>query len=415
MATEHKPFDCSTLGGYARRVTISEALVYSPFSKAIFDDPYPVYRRLRDEAPVYRDPEDRWWVLSRFDDVSEALRDWETYSSSKGPAPENHDQDGRKYSIISMDPPRHDRVRGVLNRLFTPRAVDAMDGALRAIVRSHLEPLRAGTTIEAMEAFAFTIPTDVIGDLLGVPSDDRAQLRVWWEAFLTREEGVVEMPREAIAANRKISEYIGALIEERRRAPGNDLISAVLAGRFEDPEVGETSLSTHEVLMFCNLLSAAGSETTQKLISNSLVALHEHYDQWERILEDPSLIPAAVDEALRYDTPSHWVARTTTRPVELHGTRIEAGDWVLLLLGSANRDERRYDDPDDFVIGRPQGIDVYFGWGRHICLGQWLARREAAIVLEEIRQRFPAYTIGARERSLTATVRGYTSVQMTLA
>lgn len=396
---------------------ISEALVYSPFSKAIFDDPYPVYRRLRDEAPVYRDPDDRWWVLSRFDDVSEALRDWQTYSSSAGPAPENRDRDGRKYSIISMDPPQHDRVRGVLNRLFTPRAIEKMDGALRTIVRAHLDSLAPGTTVEAMGAFAFTIPTDVIGDLLGVPPADRQQLRVWWEAFLTRDEGVVEMPRSAIEASRRISEYVGGLIEERKRAPGDDLISVVLQATFEDPdpEVGRRTLSPHEVLMFCNLLSAAGSETTQKLISNSLVALDEHRDQWDRILADRSLIPAAVDEALRYDTPSHWVARTTTRPIELHGTAIAEGDWILLLLGSANRDERRYDDPDRFVIGRPEGTDVYFGWGRHICLGQWLARREAAIVLDEIAQRFPAYRIGRRERVLTATVRGYTSIEMELA
>lgn len=393
------------------------ALVYSPFSKVIFDDPYPVYRRLRDEAPVYRDPEDRWWVLSRFDDVAEALRDWQTFSSSEGPAPENRDNNGRKYSVISMDPPLHDRVRGVLNRLFTPKAIDAMDGALRAVVHGHLDGLQPGTTIEAMEAFAFTIPTDVIGDLLGVPAADRQQLRVWWEAFLTREEGVVEMPPKAIDAARQISEYVGGLIEQRKQQPGEDLISVVLQATLQDPdpEVGERSLTPHEVLMFCNLLSAAGSETTQKLISNSLVALDEHRDQWDRILADPSLIPAAVDEALRYDTPSHWVARTLTRDVDMHGTHMGAGEWVLLLLGSANRDERRYEDPDRFVIGRPDGTDVYFGWGRHICLGQWLARREAAMVLEEIAKRFPNYSIGARERVLTATVRGYTSVEMALA
>jgi cytochrome P450 len=398
-------------------VATSDDLVYSPFSKAIFDDPYPIYRRLRDEAPAYRDPEDRWWVLSRFGDVSEALRDWQTFSSSEGPAPENRDRDGRKYSIISMDPPRHDRIRGVLNRLFTPRAIAAMDGALRTVVHRHLDRLRPGTTVDAMEAFAFSVPTDVIGDLLGVPVADREQLRIWWEAFLTREEGVAGMPPAAIEASHRISEYIGELIEQRRTAPGHDLVSVVLGASFTDPDptVGDRTLTPHEVLMFCNLLSAAGSETTQKLISNSLVALDEHRDQWARLLADPSLIPAAVDEALRYDTPSHYVARTVTRPVELHGVRIVAGDWVLLLLGSANRDERRYDDPDRFVVGRPDGIDVYFGWGRHICLGQWLARREAALVLEEIAKRFPNYSIGHRERVLTATVRGYTSVEMSLA
>lgn len=396
-------------------VPTTNDFMYSPFSKAIFDDPYPVYRRLRDEAPVYRDPEDRWWVLSRFDDVAGALRDWPTYSSKRGPAPENPDDDGRKYSVISMDPPRHDRIRGVLKGFFTPKAVAAMEGALQAVVNHHLDRLRPGTTVDAMEAFAFSIPTDVIGDLLGVPHADREQLRVWWEAFLTRHEGQVAMPPSAIEANRKISAYIGDLIQERRSHPGDDLISIVLSATFDDPEAGgERSLTPHEVLMFANLLSAAGSETTQKLISNGLVALYDHPDQWQRIVDDHSLIPAAVNEALRYDTPSHWVARTLTEPVEKHGVTMEVGDWVLLLLGSANRDERRYDDPDRFIINRPRGTDVYFGWGIHICLGQWLARREAQLVFEYVANRFPNYSVGAHERVLTATVRGYTSVEMAL-
>ena len=390
-------------------------LMYSPFSKAIFDDPYPVYRRLRDEAPIYRDPENRWWVLSRFDDVAGALRDWQTYSSKLGPAPENPDDDGRKYSVISMDPPRHDRIRGVLKGFFTPKAVAAMQDALQAVVNHHLDRLQPGTTVDAMEAFAFSVPTDVIGDLLGVPQADREQLRIWWEAFLTRHEGEVAMPPSAIKANRKISAYISDLIEERRTTPGDDLISIALRATFDDPQAGgERSLTPHEVLMFANLLSAAGSETTQKLISNGLVALHEHRDQWQRIVNDHKLIPAAVNEALRYDTPSHWVARTLTHPIEKHGVTMDAGDWVLLLLGSANRDERRYDEPDRFIIDRPRGTDVYFGWGIHICLGQWLARREAQLVFEYVAKKFPNYTVGAYQRVLTATVRGYTSVEMTL-
>jgi cytochrome P450 len=188
----------------------------------------------------------------------------------------------------------------------------------------------------------------------------------------------------------------------------------VLEAEYDDPERGPTSLTPHEVLMFCNLLSAAGSETTQKLLSNSLVALDEHRDQWQLLKERPDLIPQAIDEALRYDTPSHWVARTTTCDVEVAGTTIPASAWVLLLLGSANRDERQYSDPDDFLVERARQQTVFFGWGRHVCLGQWLARREAAIVLEEVVERFPEYRLGARERMLTATVRGYTSVEMDL-
>jgi cytochrome P450 len=391
-----------------------DALYYTPYSRAIFEDPYPLYRRLRDEAPVYPDPDGRWWVISRFDDVWDALRDWQTFSSDQGPAPENPDRGGEKYSIVSMDPPRHDLVRGMLNRLFTPRAVEAMDDALRRIVRAHMDGLERGTTVDAMQAFAFNIPTDVIGQLLGVPPADRSQLREWWELFLSRDDGSVTMPPRAIDASRNISKYIGALIVQRREDPGDDLISRVLRAEYEDPELGMTSLSPHEVLMFCNLLSAAGSETTQKLLSNSLVALDEHRDQWELLRERRDLIPQAVDEALRYDTPSHWVARTTTRDVEVAGTTIPSGDWVLLLLGSANRDERQYDEPDDFLVDRARQQAVFFGWGRHVCIGQWLARREAAIVLEEVAERFPDYRLGARERMLTATVRGYVSVEMEL-
>jgi cytochrome P450 len=174
-------------------------------------------------------------------------------------------------------------------------------------------------------------------------------------------------------------------------------------------------LTPHEVLMFCNLLSAAGSETTQKLIANTVVALDEHPSQWDRIVQDKSVIPDAIEESLRYDTPSHWVARTTTRDIEVDGVVIPEGHWVLLLLASANRDERYYEAPDQFRLDRPEQQGMYFGYGRHTCLGQWLARREAALVLEQVAERFPNYRIGERSRTLTATVRGYTSVEMTLA
>jgi cytochrome P450 len=389
-------------------------LHYDPFSPEIFEDPYPVYRRLREEAPVHRDHDGRWWVLSRFEDVWTALRDHATYSSRSGPAPENPDDNGRKYSIISMDPPKHDRVRGILNRLFTPRRIDLMDPTLRAIVSTYLDPLEPGSTVDAMEAFAGPIPSDVIGSLLGVPQQDQARLRELWDRFLTRSPGVAAVPEDAIDASREITRYVGELIAARHDDPGDDLISTVLGATYLDEDGQETELTEHEVQMFCNLLSAAGSETTQKLISNSLAALNDHPDQWARLVENPSLIPSAVDEALRYDTPSHWVARTTTRDVELHGTTIPAGDWVLLLLGSANRDEREYPDPDRFVADRDPDRVVYFGFGRHICLGQWLARREAELVLEEIVRRFPAYEIGVRERILTATVRGYSKLGINL-
>ena len=368
------------------------AVFYDPYSQEVFDDPYPVYRALRDEAPLYRDPSERWWVLSRFDDVWTAVRDYATFSSRFGPDPANQDDNGRKYSIISMDPPRHDRVRSILNRAFTPEKIMALDDQVREIIEGYFDQLEAGTRVDAIKAFAGPIPSDVIGALLDVPAADRAYLREQWDLFLAREAGVFGLPAAAIQASRKISEYVSGLIEERRAHAGSDLISMVLHAEFRDER----------------------GETTQKLIGNALVALSEHRDEWRRIVDDRSLIRTAVDEALRYDTPSHYIARTATRDVEMHDGVIPAGDWVLLLLGAANRDDREYPEPDRFVADRDPERTVYFGWGRHVCLGQWLARREAAIVLELMAERFPNYEVGERSRILTSTVRGFDRLDIEL-
>jgi cytochrome P450 len=390
------------------------SVFYDPYSRAVFDDPYPVYRSLRDDAPLYRDPQDRWWVLSRFEDVWSAVRDHVTFSSRLGPDPANPDDNGRKYSIISMDPPRHDRVRSILNRAFTPDRIAGMERQLREIVEGHFDELEVGTRVDAIRAFAGPIPSDVIGALLAVPAADRPYLREQWDLFLAREEGVFGLPRAAIDASRRIGEYVSGLVDERRAHPGSDLISMVLHAEYRDEHGDVTRLDDHDVLMFCNLLSAAGSETTQKLIGNALVALAEHHDEWRRIVDDPSRIAGAVDEALRYDTPSHYIARTATRDVALHDGVISAGDWVLLLLGAANRDDREYPEPDLFRADRRPDRTVYFGWGRHVCLGQWLARREAAIVLELMAARFPNYEVGERTRILTSTVRGFDRLELEL-
>lgn len=390
------------------------SISYDPYSRQIFDDPYPVYRALRDDAPLYRDPSGRWWVLSRFEDVWSAVRDYATFSSRLGPDPANLDDNGRKYSIISMDPPRHDRVRSILNRAFTPERIAAQEQQLRAIIEGYFDELESGTRVDAMRAFAGPIPSDVIGALLDVPPADRPYLRELWDLFLAREDGVFGLPDAAKQASRKINEYISGLIEERRARPGSDLISMVLHAEFRDEHGDVTRLDDHDVLMFCNLLSAAGSETTQKLIGNALVALSEHRDEWRRVVADRSLVSGAVDEALRYDTPSHYIARTTTRDVEIHGGVIPAGDWVLLLLGAANRDDREYPDPDVFRADRDPDRTVFFGWGRHVCLGQWLARREAAIVLEMMADRYPDYEVGERTRILTSTVRGFNRLELEL-
>jgi len=389
---------------------------YHPFSREIFDDPYPVYRRLRDEAPVYRCEEVGMWVLSRFEDVWSALRDHDGFSSRHGPAIENPDEDGRKYSIISMDPPRHDHVRGILSRAFTPNRIAALEPQVREIVREVLDPLRPGTVVDAAVEIASPIPSDVIGLLLGVPREDRPVLREWWDTFLAREEGQVAVPRAAVEASRKISDYIRGLIEERRRAPGDDMISLICQSDHLTRDGDDLDLSDHDVLMFCNLMAAAGSETTAKLIGNALAALAEHPSERERIFSDRSLIAPAVDEALRYDTPSHYVARVATRDVEIHGVTIAKGSWVYFLLGAANRDEREFPEPDRFIADRRPPRNLFFGSGLHICLGQFLARLEARVLLEEFAERFPRYRVveGSQKRVLTATVRGHAHLELEL-
>jgi cytochrome P450 len=391
-------------------------IYYHPLSREIFEDPYPVYRQLRDQAPVYYCEEVGMWVVSRFEDVWNALRDHETYCSRFGPAIENPDEDGRKYSIVSMDAPRHDRVRGILSRIFTPGRIAALEPDVRRIVCEYLDPLLPGTIVDAAVAIANPIPSEVIGLLLAVPAKDRTQLREWWDTFLAREEGRVEVPKAAIEASRKISSYIQGLIEERRRDPGDDMISVICHGQHVASDGTRVALSDNDVLMFCNLMAAAGSETTVKLIGNALYALARHPVERDRIFSDSSLIAPAVDEALRYDTPSHYVARVTTRDVELHGVRIPQGSWVYLLLGSANRDEREFPDPDAFIADRRPKRSVFFGSGRHICLGQFLARLELQVVLEEFARRFPKYRVieGSERRVLTSTVRGLAHLELEL-
>jgi cytochrome P450 len=356
------------------------------------------------------------YVISRFEDVWAALRDHETFSSRFGPAIENPDDDGRKYSIISMDPPRHDDVRGILSRAFTPNRIAALEGPVREIVREVLDPLRPGIVVDAAVEIASPIPSDVIGLLLGVPRDDRRRLREWWDTFLARDEGQVAVPRAAVEASRKISDYTRGLIEERRRKPGDDMISLICHGDHVTREGVRLELSDHDVLMFCNLMVAAGSETTVKLIANALAALAEHTMERDRIFADRSLIAPAVDEALRYDTPSHYVARVTTRDVDIHGATIPKGSWVYLLLGAANRDEREYPEPDRFIADRRPPRSVFFGSGLHICLGQFLARLEARVLLEEFADRFPHYRVieGSQKRVLTATVRGFAHLELEL-
>ena len=384
---------------------------YSPFSYRLHDDPYPVYRWLRDEAPCYHNREHDFFALSRFEDVWAALLDWETFSSRAGPAIEQSEMDPEAGSVLAMDPPRHTRIRNLVSRAFTPRRIAAMEPEIRRIAAKHLDPLRDRDHCDLFRDFAALLPMDVISALIGIPEQDRQQVRVWAEDLLHRDPDSSEPPAVAREAQAGLYRCMSELLAERRARPRDDLTS-VLAQAEYSHEGEPTRLEDAEVIAFCTVLAAAGNETTAKLISTGAVTLARHPEQRALLWEDPSRIPLGIEEMLRWDAPLQYQGRITTRDVELHGQTIPRGSRVILILGAASRDEREFDAPDRFDVRRRTERQVYFGHGHHVCIGMSLARLEARIAFEEIAARFPDFEVdeAGLERQHQANVRGYGSV-----
>ena len=382
-------------------------LEYDPFAYAVHEDPYPVYRRLRDEAPAYWNPRHRFWALSRFVDVQRALADHETYSSAGGVTLEGGSGHAPPM-IIAMDPPRQTKLRRLISRAFTPRRVAEMEPHIRALTRKHLAPLAARGAGDFVQDFAARLPMDVISTMLGVPEADQDMLRGWADALLHREPGSGEVPAAGREGGANLVRYFTATLRQRRERPGDDLVSALLAA-----EVDGERLSEPEILGFCYLLAIAGNETTTKLLGNAIVLLDRHPDQRRLLIDDPAAIAGAVEEVLRFDASTQMLARVLTRDVELHGERLRAGQKVLLLLGSGNRDERVFGPTADrFDIRRRPDQQLYFGHGVHSCLGAALARLEARVALEEIHRRIPDYAVEHARcvRVHSANVRGFAQV-----
>lgn len=387
----------------------SAPLVYDPYAYDIHEDPYPTYRRLRDEAPLYRNDERGFWALSRHADVMAAFRDSERYSNAEGvsidPAasgPHAH----RTMSFLAMDPPQHGRMRGLVSRGFTPRRVAGMEERIRALTVEHLDVCLAQGRFDFVDDLAGKLPMDVISDMLAVPKADRAELRRLSDLLIHREEGVTDVPPAGIEAALDLVVYYSNMIAERRAAPGDDLISALCAA-----EVDGDRLTDDEITGFLFLMVVAGNETTTKLLAHAWYWAWRNPDERAKVLADPSRIPDWVEETLRYDTSSQLLARVTAQDVELYGQVVPRGDRVVLLAGSANRDERAFPDPDRFDLDRDResaGI-ASFGVGRHFCLGASLARLEARVVLEELVERVRGYDIdpAGTERVHSVNVRGF--------
>ncbi|WP_261566035.1 cytochrome P450 [Frankia gtarii] len=393
-------------------MVVSEAIYWDPFDTDIDANPYETWRRMRDETPVYRNDRYDFWALSRHADVLAAHRDPQTYLSGQGTVLElmGADMSGTG-QIIFMDPPQHDKLRVLVSKAFTRGRVAQLEARIRQFCRDLLDPQLGNQRFDYVADFGAQLPSLVISSLLGVSNQDRPRILELINTIFHIEPDVGMINDTSFGAQLALHEYLTGELAERRRSPQDDLLTALTEVELTDD--GRTRrLTDKEAADFANLLVSAGTETVARLLGWASVILPAHPDQQAALVADPRLIPAAVEELLRYEAPSPVQGRTTSRPVELHGETIPAGAKVLLLTGAAGRDDRVFDHADQFDIHRRPEQHVSFGFGVHFCLGAALARLEGRIALEETLARFPRWQVDQAEavRLHTSTVRGYKSV-----
>ena len=383
---------------------------FNPYSYEFHDDPFTVYRQLRDEAPAYYNEELNFWALSRYDDVLAALHDPERYCSKYGITIE----DGNPLPMmLTTDPPDHTGLRRLVSRAFTPRRIADLEPNIRKLSTEYLDALDGRAEADLIQDYAALLPMDVISTLLGVPAGDQTQLRRWSDALLHREEGDANVTPEGVQAAIQLIQYFTAFVADKRANPrGDDLAEALNAAEIDGDRLGD-----EQIVGFLFLLIIAGNETTTKLLGNCLLALQRYPSERTKVQADLGKIPAAVEEILRYEGSTQAMARTLTTDVELHGETMRSGTKVLLLLGSGNRDERVWDRPDVYDIDRAWPTHhLAFGHGIHVCLGAALARLEMRVSLEEFLTRYPSYEIdeSGLVRVHSGNVRGYARAPIAL-
>jgi cytochrome P450 len=384
---------------------------YSPYAYQVHEDPYPIYAQLREHAPLYRNDEIGFWAVSRHADVLAALRDTKRFSNAFGVS---LDQGSREdaaavMSFLAMDPPLHTRMRSLVSRAFTPRRVADLEPRVRELSTHWIDRFIERGRCDFIADFAGKLPMDVISEMLGVPEADRDTLRTWADTVVHREEGKTDVPQAGMEAAAHMLRYFAEMVPERRKRPGRDLTSALF-----EAEIDGERLADKDVIAFLFLMIIAGNETTTKLLGNALYWLAKNPDQRELVRADPALIPRWVEETLRYDNSTQALARTVTCDVELHGEKLREGDRLLMLIGSANRDERVFENSDAFDVMRNTAAMLSFGNGTHFCLGASLARLEGRVALEEIQARLPDYVIETEgiERVHSSNVRGFAALPL---
>jgi cytochrome P450 len=392
---------------------VAEDLYWDPIDKSLRVDPHPIWRRLRDEAPLYFNDRYGFWALSRYADIDAAHRDPKTYSSAHGTVLEMMSAEPVGGGMmIFTDPPDHTRLRRLVSRAFTPRRIAELEGDIRELCAGFLDATAGRETFDLVQDFGALLPANVIAMLLGVPPADREEVRHTIDQMfhLDPEKGMVN--DIAIGAGLTLFGYIGEQLAERRTSPRDDMMTDLVQAEIVDDDGERRRLTDEECSSFAILLVAAGTETVARLIGWAGAILAANPDQRAELAADFSLIPNTVEELLRYEAPSPVNGRWTTRDVELHGQVVPANSKVLLLTGSAGRDERAYPDADRFDIHRSMDRHVSFGYGIHLCIGAALARMEGKVALEELLRRYPTWDVDTDRSVLlfTSTVRGYSEL-----
>jgi cytochrome P450 len=394
-------------------------VLLDPYDYHFHEDPYPYYRRLRDEAPLYRNEEQKFWALSRHADVVQGFRNSTSLSNKHGVSLDpisRNEHAHRVMSFLALDDPGHLRLRTLVSKGFTPRRIRELESRVTEIAVQHLDAaLQAGTSgarFDFVDDFAGKLPMDVISELMGVPESDRVRIRALADGVMHRDDGVRDVPAEAIQASADLMVYYADMVSSRRAKLTDDLTSALV-----EAEIDGDKLTDEEIIAFLFLMVVAGNETTTKLLANAAYWGFKNPDQLAPVFDDHALVKPWVEETLRYDTSSQILARAVSADITLYDTTIPEGDVLLLLPGSANRDDRVFENPDEYRIDREIGSKlVSFGSGAHFCLGAHLARMEAQVALTEFFKRVRGYEVDEANsvRVHSSSVRGFAHLPITI-